>query len=233
MFDARIRPPSLDIDTLSLHSIHKHPTSAQPQRHPLTSKPHGRQRSKDVERGSPIRSRSGSNQAKDANGSAGWYWSHSPTDATPIASTTAVAPTFSRRGLSPEGRLPDDSSTQQPETSIPQRSSQYKVPRYSPLASSPPTTAPFFSSTREYRTSPSSSDLSAPRYPRRPPIAQRPSESDTDLSASELMDLLTELEPVVSASARSAQQTTGEEPSRLVRKRSFSNDASPRIPDSR
>ena len=65
------RPPSMDADAVSLHSVYYNNANAPPRirQHPITKKPSTRQRSRDVERGSPAIGRPNSDKSQ-----AQWSW---------------------------------------------------------------------------------------------------------------------------------------------------------------
>lgn len=81
------RPPSMDADSVSLHSVYYNNGSASPRirQHPITKKPSVKQRSRDVERGPPA-------QGRPAGDKVQWSWLPSAAGAPPPASLSDSRP---------------------------------------------------------------------------------------------------------------------------------------------
>ena len=198
-YDLRVRQPSQDSDsTLSLHESQK--------ALPVLKSPPSRKGPRDVERGSPFRSRSTSHYVRETGND---QREHSTSTHGRYRSTSQT------RTINSMLRPQDDAKL-------------CYVPAYSPslYRPSPPLASPPFFQSYASTPRPQSSPL-----PHQKPHIDN--DSGSDLSASELMDLLTDLEPVVSASASTSTSTRPPLPSpgligeehHVIRKRSLSSDS--------
>ena len=234
-------------------------------KHPTTKKPHGRQRSRDVERASPIRARSSSNvTSSNISESRGYFWPESAAsgtnhgNGTMAASSSSVYPNPYRETLSPEALERDELPRRLRATVSSSERSHYfsgdgagneagaglrppAIIHTAPLSSSLESSSSFpfpdadnsagassrparLGRTHSYASSVVSSasagSLAAPD-------GDWHSRKYSDASSSELLDLLTDLEPVVSASTARGATTPRElvrDAHSVVRKRSMSGE---------
>lgn len=207
----------LDSDAVSLHSIHQGqgdghgheppaPHSSNPSshsfttrneatfQHPVTKKPHARQRSRDVEKCSPNRSRSTDSGRASANSN--WLWGTNSVLATP--STTRSGRTL-RATMSPEIICEEPSSANSFDNTYFNGQSTSDLhtsflPNQNIALLSPPT---FISKNAESSTPGNSNGKSGPR----PKLSRNHSRKLSDVDDSEQLDLLADLEPVGSATS--------------------------------
>ena len=198
MYDVRVRPPSQDYDSMSLHSI-----ADSADQKPLRPK-----YPRDVERASPERGRPSKNQARDVGTDQtdhqhitnGWNRPDTPSSSHILSGRSRSAQRTLSSDTSPD--IDDSSATSTNASGFPP---------------CPPTSSVFDSQT------------TTPRQCQRQGKV-KDSDSGSELSASELMDLLTDLEPVVNVStAVRPLFSPGLADEHVMRKRSLSNDREPRF----
>lgn len=190
--------------------------------HPVTKKPHARQRSRDVERGSPVRSRSSSNAPPDASRTTltgGWFWTSPQISGSSPAMTSseAMSGNLLRRTISPDSIMEEPRIYTDDGGEGDDNNNFKSVPQL--IASSIQENPALLS--------PSLTAEGGPLGLSRPKLSRNHSRKLSDSDSSELYDHLADLEPVGSASStRPAGTPITEHPSSATRKRALSANGS-------